>query len=1797
MSNAVWVPVNAEMKGFIGTLVKEASGAARQAGQKVTDEMGKAGKNAGEALAGGLASQAAKVEQITAKVANARKVEARAAADVISAEQELQTLRGQADASASQIAAAEEKLATAKNRHQDATVTLSRTEQDLESVRAGGEATSTALARAEDNLARAKTQAQTAADKLHTAELKLGEAKERQAARAQAVRDAEMNLINVRDRYGANTRETERAERQLQTAKDQAAASDRRVATETGNVTKKRAELASATENVAAKTRTHKATQQDVAAAERNAGNEAESAGRKIRGLGEDMDGASRSGGGFMSSLGGFAKKAALAGGAFLGVASASQALGGGFERLNNLQRADIMFRNIGLSADQTATTMDDLNDLVTGTNVSLADAAGTASMLMQAGVEAGKPLNDSIKALTNISAIAGGSADDVGMVLMQIKAAGRLMGGDAMQLQQRGVNIYGYLADSLGMSFEEVKKLGEEGKITYEQVIDAINAKTGDLAKEMGDTLPAKMGNFKTAVSSAAAELIKPFMEPMTRGVETLTQKIKDAKPAITEFAEGVKNVFTWLGDHPAVIAGIASGLASLAAGAAAVKAVGIAKEAVAAARGIKTFADMMKILNLSFLASPVGLVVTGIAALTAGLTYFFTKTETGQELWSTFMDGLRSAGEWLKGTFAPIFEYIGDAVSSAFSVVAEKVDAVVDTVKGVFEVLFNGTVPDSGLFGIRDESSALFGTLITVRNTIITLKDAAVAAFDWMGAKWQEFTIGFGQFYNTWVSPVVTFFTEAFNVIKEVVGSTVSVISENARIFGDMLGLVFSGVRDAFSVVGSVITSVATAVIQPAWTLIQMGAQIMWTVLQGVFQMIQTGFEFVGTMIQSVWTNIIAPTWGFLKEAAGLLADVLTGNFENIGNRFSSMGDFISQIVQGPINVAMDLFRGLVGLVGDAWRTFQSTVSDVVDVVKTKITEMVNNVQEIPGKIKSIFADAGQWLLSAGRDIISGLWTGMQQMWDNMTGWLTSLPGRIRNAVGSVSFGFGGGSSNANGSFAQYVTGGIAAAEVYANGGGNLPTQAVIERPHGKRGLVQWAEAETGGEAFIPLAPSKRERSEAILERVADNFGYALVDSKTGVPYQSNYRGYLGPQVVGSFADGGITGDDLMKFLQGGSVNGYQAAYPLEGAKYLWAGQHPYWGDCSGTVSSVTSLAIGENPAPRRYATGSQGSWLSSHGFLRGRGGEGDLRIGFRNGGPAGGHTSGTLPNGVNFEMGGARGNGQLGGRAAGAWDSYYNEFFYLPMQEQKWLDPEVTGLKDLSADERQVVVAAVDTAELSTSTPVQQGPQTPYEAFATTFAAEMGNRTVGQIGFDAVADFFGVDPKATRKVLFTPMDELLGVADVNQTAAVGNPSTNVAGAHAAQLHDEALTSMTPAELARDPQLSQVKDADVVKQPDVPEWGPQFFAHEIASQAKSMGLDKLAAQIGIATALVESGNPMKMYANRAVPESLSFRHDALGSDHDSVGLFQQRNNGAWGSVKDRMTPAESAGMFLRKLSSFDYRAMAPGDAAQRVQVSAFPDRYGQQMAEAAELLSNTGVFDRGGLARGLGFLRKATIEPEEVLSPAMTPLFRRFIGFLPGMMETIDTARAELRIAAAGGDAGYGALAELFGAQVGYQLADSAFWAGGLVEELQEAFAGGDFGYGSAAHIFGEEAGRALVDEASWLGTAVEELTAAARGEDFGLAATARYLGDERLAAAALDGVGAAGTGFDNAFQALSGVRQVAQRAGSTVVINIDGQEVMRRRLEDVEEQLDLNTEDIIGLKTPRRPTPMMTTRGGAM
>jgi phage-related minor tail protein len=168
-----------------------------------------------------------------------------------------------------------------------------------------------------------------------------------------------------------------------------------------------------------------------------------------------------------------------------------------------------------------------------------------------------------------------------------------------------------------------------------------------------------------------------------------------------------------------------------------------------------------------------------------------------------------------------------------------------------------------------------------------------------------------------------------------------------------------------------------------------------------------------------------------------------------------------------------------------------------------------------------------------------------------------------------------------------------------------------------------------------------------------------------------------------------------------------------------------------------------------------------------------------------------------------------------------------------------------------------------------------------------------------------------------------------------------------------------------------------------DKPE-GPAGYVFGIVQSAQDHSLPASGARIGVATALVEAGDPLQMWANNSVPESLNYPHDAVGSDADSIGLFQQRDNGAWGTVAQRMDPHDSADMFFdAMLSKFpDWQSMDPGAVAQGVQVSAFPDRYNTKMSRAEELVAEAGLYDQGGILPDGALAVNLSGSPEHVFT-----------------------------------------------------------------------------------------------------------------------------------------------------------------------------------------------------------------------
>ncbi|MBM0238794.1 C40 family peptidase [Micromonospora sp. ATA32] len=134
----------------------------------------------------------------------------------------------------------------------------------------------------------------------------------------------------------------------------------------------------------------------------------------------------------------------------------------------------------------------------------------------------------------------------------------------------------------------------------------------------------------------------------------------------------------------------------------------------------------------------------------------------------------------------------------------------------------------------------------------------------------------------------------------------------------------------------------------------------------------------------------------------------------------------------------------------------------------------------------------------------------------------------------------------------------------------------------------------------------------------------------------------------------------------------------------------------------------------------------------------------------------------------------------------------------------------------------------------------------------------------------------------------------------------------------------------------------------PDIGNWdtGQLDIAATIIDVGVSKGVPRWGWVVAVATAMQESGL-----------HNLPFLGDR--NDHDSVGVFQQRPSQGWGTAEQLSKPSYQAGRFFDKLVTVPgWQTMPLTQAAQAVQVSAFPDAYATWTDDAlrvVEQLTNT--------------------------------------------------------------------------------------------------------------------------------------------------------------------------------------------------------------------------------------------------
>jgi TP901 family phage tail tape measure protein len=302
-------------------------------------------------------------------------------------------------------------------------------------------------------------------------------------------------------------------------------------------------------------------------------------------------------------------------------------------------------------------------------------------------------------------------------------------------------------------------------------------------------------------------------------------------------------------------------------------------------------------------------------------------------------------------------------------------------------------------------------------------------------------------------------------------------------------------------------------------------------------------------------------------------------------------------------------------------------------------------------------------------------------------------------------------------------------------------------------------FAEEETGGEAYIPLAPAKRQRSTAILAEVARLFGLSLSAPSGSAGASVSADGPAGGNIITSLSIAvtapivsaleqirdAIASTASARYTSGSplpvSMSGGDAAllsrvpsgsYAQTQAADLTKGL----GDCSSAVEDLVNLMDGMPTAGRAMSTGNAAEWLTSRGFLpTDTPMPGTFQVGFNNT-----HMEATLPEGTAFNWGGdaSAASGGVAG-ATGAWAEGFTQQFYRPAGATgaSWQTLAETS------DELNTAMGERTTAEQKlTAVTEQQTAGVAEETKALKDTAGGDGSSLGQSLFSGVLESIGLD-----------------------------------------------------------------------------------------------------------------------------------------------------------------------------------------------------------------------------------------------------------------------------------------------------------------------------------------------------------------------------------------------------------------------------------------------------------------------
>lgn len=332
-------------------------------------------------------------------------------------------------------------------------------------------------------------------------------------------------------------------------------------------------------------------------------------------------------------------------------------------DTFTNLQNR---LRATGLEAQNLTAVYQQLLGVANSTRQSFEGTVETYGRLANSAKDMGlsqQELIDFTKSLNQAIALSGASATEAqaGMIqLAQGMASGVLRGDELNSVLEQLPTVADVIAKQLNVTRGQLRKMGEDGKITADIIFDAFQNARGELEERFGKAVPT-IGQSFQVLKNNVIDMVGRFDQA-------------------TGASEAISRALLFVSENLDTIAKVAvSAAAGLALVGGAASAINLARNAVLA-------------LNAAIAANPIGFLLVVLTSAITALTLFRDQINLGVDDVTTLGDMMRALGETVGAVFGAIWQWAKDTFGPLIQLIQDWVGEVDVSIIGILRLVAKG-------------------------------------------------------------------------------------------------------------------------------------------------------------------------------------------------------------------------------------------------------------------------------------------------------------------------------------------------------------------------------------------------------------------------------------------------------------------------------------------------------------------------------------------------------------------------------------------------------------------------------------------------------------------------------------------------------------------------------------------------------------------------------------------------------------------------------------------------------------------------------------------------------------------------------------------------------------------------------------------------------------------------------------------------------------------------------------------------------------------------------------------------